>query len=81
MPLNKDLLLNFLSEQLGVETEDVLDDTPLFSSGLIDSNSLVELVLLVETEGGVCFQPDDVNLENLDSIQQILRFVEESTQA
>ncbi len=81
MPLNKELLVSFLEEELGVDRDEVDADTLLFSSGLIDSNSLVELVLLVENEGGIRFQPDDVNLDNLDSINQILRFVEEQSQS
>ena len=75
MKLESGSLREFLDESLGVDVGEIENDSPLFSSGLIDSASLVELIVFVETEGGVKFDPDDVTLDNLDSINQILAFV------
>jgi len=75
MKLGPDPLREFIGENLGVDVGDIEDDTPLFSSGLIDSASLVELIVFVESQGNVKFDPDDVTLDNLDSIAQILTFV------
>ena len=74
--IKKDNLLDFIRTQLGVDTSSLTDDTPLFSSGLIDSFSLVSMMSFVETEGRFRINPADVSLDNLDSVGRILRYVE-----
>ncbi len=78
MTLSKQLLLEFVEGKLGVDVADVDEDTPLFSSGRIDSASMVDLIVFVESEGNVKFGPDDITLDHLDSIGSILRFVADS---
>jgi acyl carrier protein len=75
MPLSKESILRFMDESLGVDTAGVDEHTDLFSSGVVDSAAMVSLIEFVETAGGVTFYPDDLSLENLDSIERILRFV------
>ncbi len=77
MTLDKERLLHFVEDKLGVDTAAVDEDTPLFSSGMIDSASMVDLIVFVESEGSVTFTPDDITLDNLDSIGRILSFVAE----
>ena len=77
MALNKESLLEFMQKELGVDTTDADGDSPLFSSGMIDSAGMVNLILFVETQGQVRFSADDVTLDHLDSIDRILRFVAE----
>jgi len=74
MALNKDDLLAALRDELGVDTTGIDEETSLFSSGLIDSFSLVTLIVFIETKAGIRVEPMDVNLENLDTIGRILRF-------
>lgn len=78
MALSRDALLKFVEEKLGVDTAEVDESTPLFSSGMIDSASMVDLIVFVESEGDVKFSPDDITLDNLDSIGRILHFVTHS---
>ena len=68
-------LLAFMRDQLGVDTDGVDDSTPLFSSGMIDSFSLVTLVAFLETASGSRIDLADLTIENLDSVAQILAFV------
>jgi len=75
MTLSKDGLLQFMENKLGVDTSQVDADTPLFSSGIIDSTGMVELIVFVESAAEVKFSPDDITLDNLDSIGRILSFV------
>lgn len=75
MALDTPSILKFLEDQLGVDTDDIAEDTPLFSAGIIDSAGMLDLLLFVETEGGVQFTPDDITLDNLDSVRLILDFV------
>ena len=65
----------FLTEELGVESDNLQADTPLFSSGLIDSFSLVTLMSFIENAGEVSIDPSDVTLDNFDSIERIIQFI------
>jgi acyl carrier protein len=76
MTLDRENLRRYLHEQQGLESEDFEDDTLLFSSGLIDSFSMVNLIMFIEDTAGVRVHPADVTLDNFDSIDRILAFVE-----
>lgn len=69
-------LISFFTARLGLEREQVTSDTPLYSSGLLDSFGMVEMMMFIEQESGVRFNPEDISLDNLDSIERIVRFVE-----
>jgi acyl carrier protein len=75
MPIASENIRNYLSNRLGVDLTDVTDDSPLFSSSLVDSFSLVELITFIESEGAVKINAWDVTLDNFDSIDRILAFV------
>lgn len=76
MKVDKQALYAFLGNEFGLDTNEVADDTLLFSSGMIDSFSLVSLITWLEEQYGFRMNPMDVNLDNLDSIQLICGFVE-----
>jgi acyl carrier protein len=80
MPLTATSLLEYLRDELGVETDDIEVATPLFSSGVIDSFALVQLITFLEERCNLRLDAADVSLENLDSIERILALVERSTQ-
>ncbi len=67
---------SFLASDLGVDTSVLRDDTPLFSSGLIDSFSLVSLLSFIEDTAKIQMNPGDVSLDNLDSIDLILAYLQ-----
>lgn len=77
MDLNREALVEYLEQKMGVDTADLKDDTPLFSSGIIDSFSMLDLIMFLETNGGFKIAPPEVTLDNLDSIQAILAFADE----
>jgi acyl carrier protein len=64
-----------MRDELFLDVTGIDAETPLFSSGLIDSFSLATLILAVEEKAGVKLDPLDVTLDNLDSIERILRFL------
>jgi acyl carrier protein len=76
MALDRKSLRRFLQERQGLEPEDFEDDTLLFSSGLIDSFSMVDLIMFIEEAAGFRVHPADVTLNNFDSIDRLLAFVE-----
>ena len=69
----------FLEEDLGIDVSLITADTALFSTGILDSFSLVNLMMFLESEGGFRIRSIDVNLENLDSINRIVAFADRST--
>ena len=77
MPLlTKGELLSYLRDDLGVDTSDIDEQTVLFSSGIVDSFSLVAVITFIEARCGVRVGPMDVTLDNFDSVKRILAFVE-----
>ncbi len=79
MTLTKENLLEAMRDELGVDTSRVEDETPLFSSGLIDSFSLLSLIVVIETKAEIRVAPLDVNLDNFDTIGRLLRFANRRT--
>ena len=76
MGITKEDLVEYLQQATPSDLGDVDDEMLLFSSGLVDSFAMVDLLLFVEREGGFRVAPLEVSLENFDSVGRILRFVE-----
>jgi len=76
MALTCESLLEYFGSRLGVDTAGVDESTPLFSSNLLDSFSMVDLIMFIEKEGEITMDAWDVTLDNLDSIGRILQLVE-----
>lgn len=79
MSISRESLVGFLESELALDVTEIEDDTELVSSGIIDSFSLVTLISFLEKQGSFRISPMDVNLENLDTINRILAFAEQST--
>ena len=76
MALSKDALADYLLQNFGLERDQVGEAAPLFSDGLLDSFHLLDLVSFLEAQEGIKVKPLEVNLDNLDSIERILRFLQ-----
>jgi len=76
MSLTHEALIIFLEEKMGLDPEDIEPGTELFSSGILDSFSMVELVMFIESSAGIKLNPGDIRLDYLDSIERILSFVD-----
>lgn len=79
MSLTKEALQTYLDDELGLDEDEIDDTTPLFSSGLIDSFSLIQLITFIEGEASIRVAPTEVSLDNLDTIENILNFVAKRT--
>lgn len=75
MPLTPDELKQYLSDNFGVDAAAIDGQTPLFSSGLLDSFSLVDMVAHIERVGQFKMKATEVNLDNLDSVDRIMAFL------
>jgi acyl carrier protein len=65
-----------LSEFLPGESPDELkDDTPLITGGVLDSISTLKLVSFLEDRFGITIEAHEAGVENLDSVALISRLV------
>ena len=71
-----DTLRGYLCCQLRTEPEDLPTEAALFSSGLLDSFAMADLVSHIEVEEGIVVPPQDFTLENLDSIDRIMAYLD-----
>jgi acyl carrier protein len=74
-------LREFLEEELAVDVSEISVDSPLFSTGLVDSFALVSLMTFLEDEGNIRVSPSDVNLDNMDSISRVLNYFRSKQEA
>jgi acyl carrier protein len=77
----KQALCKALVTQFRVDRSRLDDNVGLFSTGLIDSLSVMDLVCFVEEAIGQTVPPTEVTLENFDSINRIVSFAETLTGA
>jgi acyl carrier protein len=77
MTIDREHLVGYLHQQQGVNLDDLEDASePLFSTGILDSFAMVDLLAYLEETAGFKVRPQEVNLDNLDSIERIVRYVE-----
>jgi acyl carrier protein len=67
-------LAAFIADQFSLDPSVVTPEIPLFSSSLLDSSSLVNVVAFLEDKTGIQVEADEITLENFDSIRAILAF-------
>jgi len=74
--MKEDLRQFILSEFLpGEKPSNLRDDTPLRTSGVLDSVATLRLVSFIEERYGIEVQPHEASVENFDSIQSIVSFI------
>jgi len=73
MSLTERELLDQLTGPMGADPS-LAADTPLFSTGELDSVAMLELITYVETRCGIRVAQEDVTLDNFDTVGAILRF-------
>lgn len=74
MSLSPDDIIDFLRTSLNID--DPLDaESALFSTGLLDSVAMLNVIAFVEEKGGAEVRPGDVTLDNFDTPQRIADYV------
>ena len=66
----------YMQNELDIETGELAPDTLLFSTGIIDSFSLVSLLTYIESTYGFRVGRTDVNLANFDSLDRMVAYIE-----
>jgi acyl carrier protein/D-alanine--poly(phosphoribitol) ligase subunit 2 len=72
----KDLVLNYVKEEYTeVEDTEITYDTPLISSGYVDSFSMVSLLVFLENKFKIKIPPSNASAEAFDSVDKIVKLV------
>lgn len=72
-----DTVRNFIVENfLFGDGEALKEDTSFLEDGIIDSTGILELVFFLEETYGMKIEDDELVPENMDSLQNIARFLE-----
>lgn len=70
-----DEFLLLLTNALRID-EPLQPDTPLISSGIIDSFDVVTLLTVVESEYAVSIDPGEIDVETFDTPDQMLTYID-----
>jgi len=60
---------------LGAAPEELLDDTPLVSGGIVDSLATVQLVAELEERYGIAIEPHEAGVAFMDTVRDIVALV------
>jgi acyl carrier protein len=76
----KDLILNYvINEYQEDEDDEITYDTPLISSGFVDSFSMVSLKVFLERKFQISIPDDKATPEAFDSVNKIVDLVKSYT--
>ena len=75
MEFSKQNLLDYLSGPLNVDIGGLGENSLLFSSGLVDSFSMIDLITYLESTVSIRIEPADITLDNFDTLGRILEFL------
>ena len=75
--ISKKKIVEFLQQEANINEDTLSTGTPLFSSGIVDSFSLVSLMSFIEDTGNFRISPADVTLDHFDSIDKIMAYVQQ----
>jgi len=75
--ISKKKIVDFLQQEANINEDTLSTGTLLFSSGIIDSFSLVSLMSFLEDTGNFRISPADVTLDHFDSIDKIMAYVQQ----
>jgi acyl carrier protein len=67
----KDTILKYVIEEYGQEDDKITYDTPLISSGLVDSFSMVSLKRFLEVKYKISIPDEAASPEAFDSVNKI----------
>ena len=69
-------IAEYINEQILSEKTELVSDTALITSGLIDSISTLKLVEYIEDTYEIELEANEVTAENLDTIENIISLID-----
>ena len=77
----KEELIEYIKKEFVEDPdEEIEEDTPLISSGLIDSLSIVSLVAFIDKKFGVKIPDEKGVVENFETVNKIIEIINECRQ-
>lgn len=71
-----DKIITYIKTEISMEPLDDIDlDEDLLGNGLVDSLGMIKLVLFLEKEFNVHIGPEDMTVENFNTIQSISKYL------
>jgi acyl carrier protein len=71
----REALAVLIAESYGLTRDEFDNSTALFSSRLLDSFALVELIAFIEQREGIKFKAASFRLDNFDTIERMIELV------
>jgi acyl carrier protein len=71
-------LIKHIRESLGTD-EEINLTSKILSTGLLDSVAMVQLIMFIEETAGVQVLPQEVTLDNFDTISDIINYIEKKS--
>jgi len=75
MSITEEIIEFIVDELLEDEEEEITSTTSLFKDQILDSLNLLSLIAFLEKTYSVKIAPSEVNYENLDSVENIERYL------
>lgn len=72
----KKTIYDYLLENIIKDVTKIEDDQQLIDSGLIDSISIVNVILFMESQFKIAFTEDDLTPENFETLNSMVHIVE-----
>jgi len=81
MPEIAQKVKSFLLEEFlpGENPDELKEDTPLISGGILDSVATLKLVAFLEEQFKITVEAHEVDVENLNTIESICKLVQSKT--
>jgi acyl carrier protein len=77
----KDLILKYVTDEyLDDDDDEITYDTPLISGGIVDSFSMVSLLVFIENKFKIKIPPSKATPEAFDSVNNIVALVNQYIQ-
>lgn len=71
----KEIALNIIEDTC--EIDDITDfDLDLYDAGLMDSLSVINIILLIEKKIGIKIQPTDLSRDDISTVNNFISFLE-----
>lgn len=79
MKVTGEKIRDYVVEVLNVPSNEITPDALLFSTGILDSIMLMELISFIEKEGGGKIPARAISLSNFDSINRMIAYLNKKT--
>ena len=75
MTVDAGTLAKLISDRFSCDIGEITDNEAIFSGGLLDSFNLIDLITELESTYSIRIKATDVNLENFDSVNRMVKLV------